>query len=895
MAAIVALLFSGAEMLETVLSKTKQSISLDSISQTTFDHPTTVTTDTKHDHQHLFNATHHLETDTGLESCTAMEKVHRLDMVPMPVSLQPKTSIYSIWKQQKSHHRVMRTKSRLDSAFLLPNHTSCLDAVIPIRPLSKSDMVDINEHAQRMSVKPVASLYTGQHGPHWSMLSSVSPAVSHWGNLKKRAEQPHQRMIPSTRTTLEITRTTRMDEESIIDEEPIIMDERSSRQQSVGNGWADSSSPAYIYMESFIRWGRGLWVYTLDQLSDMRSSSMSRSHAVNTTLIDSLAKSNYYSENSNTQGMAHSSTHLLGHGSGLEQLPYLSGLLAAVALLLLVRQWFLCSPVKLQMPQRPASIRRWNPQTCQVESIPFDTLVQSTCPHLATAGLNVFHPHPLLPGGHLQTMYAAIYKRTSAQSVKYSREIVDMPDGGIISLDWHFPNSGSDDLQAGFDSLNGTTISSTKQPLLMVLHGLTGGSHETYVQDIVEEVALSGVSSVVMNFRGCSKTPLTSPQLYSGAWTGDLAHCIRHIQSKVPNSSLVGCGFSLGSNILVKYIGETGLNCPLVGAVSVGNPFDLLGGMRALQRSWIGHNIYSPTMTKNLSKLFNSHAHNFKDAKELDLDGIRDAKSIIDFDEACTRRAFNYHTAEDYYRDASSAQYVPSIAIPTLMLSAKDDPVSSSELWPWRECLYNPHVILATTSRGGHLGWFEAKWSNVLSPARRWFAKPVGEFISCIFKADISIPEDKRIIQSNVMDKSLRGLPVRLAKPVTVSLDTAKIVTPSKPKHVTFALSPTETSLDAPTVVLAESAPVAVPASLRRVRLVTNHVLKSKSPDATICQKAVAVRPHLYVDTLKRNSFGQHIISLIRGNGSSTRVWSLLAALIWIYISKTTKSGKLFN
>ncbi|KAH6573915.1 hypothetical protein BASA50_004488 [Batrachochytrium salamandrivorans] len=597
------------------------------------------------------------------------------------------------------------------------------------------------------------------------------------------------------------------------------------------------------------------------------------------------------------------------------QLPWLQ-LMAMAVLLFGLRQYWLRSPVRLQTPQRPVSIKRRNPITGTVEHIPLHLLVQSACPHLADPAMNVYHPHPLLSGGHLQTMYAAVYQRASHTTVAYDRELVNLPDGGVMSLDWHHPSSiqtvppsssSEPPPQPSSSSEPSPQLPKKKLPYVLILHGLTGGSHETYVQDLVTQVGDANLPSVVMNFRGCSGTPLTSAQLYSGAWTGDVAYCIRHIQNKLPGVVLFACGFSLGANVLTKYVGEMGDKCPLVGAASIGNPFDLLGGLRALHRSWIGKNIYSRAMTKNLSKLFLSHAHAFKDTDGLDIEGINNAVFMVDFDEACTRRAFNYHTVEEYYRQASSAQYIPSIAIPMLMLSACDDPVANFEVLPWRECLYNPHVVLATTSRGGHLGWFEASWSNFLLPGRRWFAKPVGEFIKAILEANLSLSEiesAENTNQSLLPNLALRGLPLGssatvLNRPVTADeLILTEVVKPTLMGSIVPICN--EESVSPPDVVgsslVASANPVkhqCPPATIRRVRLIECHVLKVKREVSLTSVKPVlemAKRESLHV-AQPAATLTSVLLKFLRGGGGQ-RVWTLLGVLVWLYVSRSARSGR---
>eukprot|EP00842_Homolaphlyctis_polyrhiza_P000866 jgi/Hompol1/1780/HPOL_002757-RA len=564
------------------------------------------------------------------------------------------------------------------------------------------------------------------------------------------------------------------------------------------------------------------------------------------------------------------------------------------------------------MPRTPALVESRD------AAVPLDSLVRQKCPALAAPDTAVFHPHPLLVGGHLQTMYAAVYQRTIKGGLRFDRELVHMPDGGIVSLDWHKPK-GSDDGNAHPKAQNG------KVPCVLILHGLTGGSHETYVQDLVAEVAQIGYLSVVMNFRGCSRTPLVTPQLYSGAYTGDVAYCIKHIQTKIKNAVIIGCGFSLGANVITKFTGETGEKCPLIGCVSIGNPFDLLGAMRALHRSWIGKYLYSRVMTQSLVRLFKRHMHAFKDMDIVDIEGVHKAVEIIDFDEACTRRAFNFLSAEDYYRCGSSAQTIPEIAVPTLILSALDDPVASAEVLPWRESLYNPHVILATTDQGGHLGWFHAAWDNMV-PRRRWFAKPVGQFITAIMEANLSIPEhEHQIIKAKrtttVHRRGPKGKPAGTSSATEIKASESKLRNADTQTvavvvaHVSTSITTASTSEPIPVLKsasnhhqsvaesdtgklgsnpskpsitvapAAESGPHKLPVSpkISRVRLIQEHTIQPivKAQAETVAEakpktKEVESSALTVVAKLQKHLLGS------KGLLGRSRFWMLLAVVAWL-------------
>ncbi|CAG8485962.1 6434_t:CDS:2, partial [Gigaspora rosea] len=296
----------------------------------------------------------------------------------------------------------------------------------------------------------------------------------------------------------------------------------------------------------------------------------------------------------------------------------------------------------------------------------------------------------------------------------YISKKLETPDGGQIAVDWTPPIS-----QKPFD--NTPTI------VVCLLEVLITPPHN--------------YRAVVINFRGCAESQITSPRLYSAGVTDDLRTCLRYVQKCIPDSPLIAVGFSMGANVL--YLGEEGENTPLIAAVSVGNPFDLVGGSRALERTYLGKYAYSPTMATNLKKCLKRHEHIMKQDKKINISYGISSRSIREFDSRITSKCFGYETVDHYYRDASSYFYVTKVRVPLLCLNAEDDPIVSAECLPFDESIYNPYCILATTYCGGHLGWF----TGFRSPTR-WCIKPLSEFCIAIFEANDSNFGSKAILET---------------------------------------------------------------------------------------------------------------------------------------------------
>ncbi|CAO3596510.1 unnamed protein product [Absidia cylindrospora] len=362
--------------------------------------------------------------------------------------------------------------------------------------------------------------------------------------------------------------------------------------------------------------------------------------------------------------------------------------------------------------------------------------IQQKCPHLHGPEAS-FYATPYLFNGHLQTGYAAYYKGTpSMDDILYQREYLGMKNGGQVALDWFpaLPNADSADDQD--DGLLDT-------PTLVCMHGLTGGSHESYIRGILEVVTATpfNYQSVVINNRGCGKSELKTSQLFCGAYTEDIRVALKRIQKQLkPGTPLIAIGFSLGANILVKYLGEEGDRTPLTAAISVANPFDFVRSMDYLESGTFSKNVYSAGMATNLKNVFKLHEEILQTNERIDKDNVMRVTTLQEFDEAFTRRMFGYDSTHDYYFDASSSRKIEHVKIPLLCLNALDDPIANYQCLPIEQVQSNPNVILALTPHGGHIGWFE----HFRQPSR-WMNIPLIEFITAVFQV-----HDQRLLTDDV-------------------------------------------------------------------------------------------------------------------------------------------------
>ncbi|KAH6626090.1 Alpha/Beta hydrolase protein [Chaetomium sp. MPI-SDFR-AT-0129] len=340
--------------------------------------------------------------------------------------------------------------------------------------------------------------------------------------------------------------------------------------------------------------------------------------------------------------------------------------------------------------------------------------------------------NPLLFNGDLQTMWTAV--KEHGPPIYYRRRIFDADHKvytGTFTVDFAVdPHKDVDEelppRTAFFSDDDFAQIGSDdSRPMLIVLHGLSGGSHEIYLRHTIAPLVLDegNWEVCVVNARGCANSKVTSGVLFNARATWDLRQVVKWAKQTFPNRPLFGVGFSLGANILTNYVGEEGENCLLKGAISVANPFDLEVANKALQRTFLGKQVYSRVMGSSMKKLIAMHKDAVLTHTNLDYDSIQKVTYLHEFDREVQTVTWGYPTENAYYRDASSSDAILAIRIPFLAISALDDPIAVFDAIPFQEFTQNPYTVLVTTSLGGHISWFEIGGG-------RWHPRPICNFLN---------------------------------------------------------------------------------------------------------------------------------------------------------------------
>lgn len=293
-----------------------------------------------------------------------------------------------------------------------------------------------------------------------------------------------------------------------------------------------------------------------------------------------------------------------------------------------------------------------------------------------------FAPASWLPGPHLQTLWPALLRPRPA--VRWHRERWELPDGDFIDLDWGPEQPG---------------------PWVIILHGLEGSSRSGYVAGLAKVLSQHTWQVLVMHFRGCSGEPNRLRRSYHAAASADLQQLITLLSAREPTRPLYVVGFSLGGNVLLKWLGESPEVLPPVlhGAVAVSVPFHLEMAAARLDRGL--SRLYQAYLLRSLRRSYRRKFRHRPDPP-LPLADISGLRRLVDFDQAITAPLHGFDNAWHYYQVASCHQYLRAIRHPTLIIQARDDPFSEPQAIPEPSGL-SSSVTLECHPQGGHVGFVE--------------------------------------------------------------------------------------------------------------------------------------------------------------------------------------------
>lgn len=295
-----------------------------------------------------------------------------------------------------------------------------------------------------------------------------------------------------------------------------------------------------------------------------------------------------------------------------------------------------------------------------------------------------------LPGGHLQTIWPALYaKRFSNVPVKWRRERWTTPDQDFVDVD--FCEAAASD---------------SAKPLLVLFHGLEGSSSSHYAEAFADWAVQNKCDLAIPHFRGCSGTLNTAPRAYHSGDHAEIDFFLRKFKQQADvaqRPGLVAAGVSLGGNALMRWAGEQGQEAlkQVKAVASICSPLDLAASGKAIGEGF-NRQVYTRMFLRSmkpkaLAKL-KQHPGLF-DAQQM-----LASKDLYEFDNVFTAPLHGFQNTDDYWRQASALPLMANIQIPALALNALNDPFIPAHSLPSIHTV-SPCVELWQPPHGGHVGF----------------------------------------------------------------------------------------------------------------------------------------------------------------------------------------------
>ena len=313
-------------------------------------------------------------------------------------------------------------------------------------------------------------------------------------------------------------------------------------------------------------------------------------------------------------------------------------------------------------------------------------------PHIANSS---YRANGIFRNGHFNTVWAAISRKVAG--VNYRRERLDTPDGDFVDLDWSFSKAPS-------------------TSLLVALHGLEGNAERPYIKGLVRFFNQQGCDAVALNFRGCSGEANRLTTTYHAGATADLHATLEHVLGLGRYRNIVIAGFSLGGNVVLKYLGEQ--SAQLFEEVRAATGFSVPCHLPTAHVE-IGRWPNRPYLWKFLRTLNRKMKEKSERWPGIVPKPSPRPRNFDDFDNRYTAPLNGFKNALDYWERNSSLQFFDRISRPALLVNAWDDSFLSPECYPTEWAAQSDTFFLETPQYGGHVGFVTFDSNGVYWTERR--------------------------------------------------------------------------------------------------------------------------------------------------------------------------------
>lgn len=309
-----------------------------------------------------------------------------------------------------------------------------------------------------------------------------------------------------------------------------------------------------------------------------------------------------------------------------------------------------------------------------------------------------------LRSGHGQTIWSSFFRRQETPEAE--TEFWQTPDDDELRIHLQEGEPGA--------------------PWLLLLHGLEGCHESNYILGVRHRFAKLGWSTAALDFRSCSGQMNRAKRLYHSGETTDLEFVVGELRERRSVDRLYLAGFSLGGNVIAKWLGEQGeaADADVQGAAVVSPPFDLTVSGPSMDDALFG--VYTKRFLRTLIPKALEKERQYPGS--IDIEAIKNCRGFRDFDTHGTAAIHGFEDAEDYWNSVSCGQFLPGIRVPTMLLASADDPFNPAITLPHSAAEESPWLVSQFTEQGGHVGFVHGQPWNT----RHWAEEQIERFLRLV-------------------------------------------------------------------------------------------------------------------------------------------------------------------
>ncbi len=383
-----------------------------------------------------------------------------------------------------------------------------------------------------------------------------------------------------------------------------------------------------------------------------------------------------------------------------------------------------------------------------------------------------FEPCFWLLNNHTQTLIGFVLGHLEwwlFEPVRYRRETIEAYDGNMLYLDWiehpddfvEEDDNDEDESRSDIKVIHKTSRMSLKQhnalPIVVIIHGLGDNMETPYVKRLARACHRSGWRVVAYSYWRCDF-----------GCTKDMKYVMQHLHNEFPESPIVGCAFSAGGHLLLRYLEDVGRKTPMICALTFSGAFELKKTIENVQKNELAS--YGMYLTSQLRTCFERHMQNDKKFQPtVDKYGNVIEPAILDpkrikqrvYDKGAVGGVLRGNAQREYDRflyeiddysgknenqqggeykflkqtrghyKKTAASEISKIKVTTLILHSDDDPIVAGSLIDWNKIPENKNIIILNTKRGGHCSWYE----GLFPIGDCWCDRVAKRFISSVLES----------------------------------------------------------------------------------------------------------------------------------------------------------------